>query len=395
MTKNYFLIIFLFISFQSSSQCDPSSIFANESTNAVCFEEMNTVRKCYTNNIPDHDFGPFGGMNTMEAQDFDYSMCLFPNLGTTVTPLNEDPISAGCGNGIIFGVSTQGINYSPFARLYFVNPNTMEENTDFHIEADFTLNMDLNGGHVNAASRYHYHNIPTDYFTNDLNIDGSQHSPILGYAADGFPIYYKFLYADGTNPNSLITTFESSYNLKSGDRPGDGITAPNGSYDGTYVEDYEFINSPTSILDECGGRFGVTPEYPNGTYYYVLTDNWPYIPRCLKGEFVDNSFRLGQNCPSSTALDDCAEGTTSIDQVDQIELKIFPNPTNEYVNIDLGNNFNPTSIHTIKIYSLDASVVYQSSEYKETVNLIHLNPGTYFIQIDFDHNQITKKLIVQ
>jgi hypothetical protein len=42
-------------------------------------------------------------------------------------------------------------------------------------------------------------------------------------------------------------------------------------------------------LDETNGRTGVTPEYPNGTYYYVLTDNWPFIPRMFRGT-ADASF---------------------------------------------------------------------------------------------------------
>ena len=122
------------------------------------------VRKCYTNNIPGHAYGPFSGNNSIEGQDFEYSMCLYPNLGAGITELIEDPNSNGCGNGIIFGTSMQGVNYSPFARLYWVNPNTLEENLDYHVEADFILNMDLNGGHVNAVNRYHYHNIALDYF---------------------------------------------------------------------------------------------------------------------------------------------------------------------------------------------------------------------------------------
>jgi hypothetical protein len=36
-------------------------------------------------------------------------------------------------------------------------------------------------------------------------------------------------------------------------------------------------------LDEFGGRTGVTPEFPEGTYYYLLTEEFPFIPRKLKG----------------------------------------------------------------------------------------------------------------
>ncbi len=395
MTKSKFIIIAFFTIQKSFCQCDPAAIFANDSTNAVCFEIIDNVRKCYTNDIPAHNYGPFGGGNTIEGQDFDYSMCLYPEQGETNTLLIEDPSSQGCGNGIIFGVSEQGINYSPFARLYWVNPNTMEENLDYHVEADFTLNMDLNGGHVNAVNRYHYHNIPLDYYTNDLNIGGTAHSPLLGYAADGFPIYYKYLYADAMNSGDGISAFESSYELKFGSRQGDGITAPDGAYDGNYIEDYEYIVS-LSDLDECGGRFAKTPEYPNGTYYYVLTDNWPFIPRCLKGKYVDNSFRLGANCPGSTAADDCSTVSSSnVLDGTTIEVTIYPNPACDYITLALSSKFEKEKIDAIKIYSLNASILYLSNKFEEEIDISSLVSGTYFIQIDAGKAQLTKKLIVQ
>lgn len=380
----------------NSNMCDPTAIFANETTNAVCFEEIDPVRKCYTNNIPDHEYGPFGGMNTLEGQNFDYSMCLYPELGTSTTPLIEDPNSQGCGSGIIFGTSLQGVNYSPFARLYWVNPNTMEENLDWHIEADFTLNIDLNGGHVNGASRYHYHNIALDYFTNDLSIDGTSHSPLLGYAADGFPIYYKYVYTDGNNPNGGISDFRSSYTLKTGSRSGNGITAPDGNYNGNYIEDYEYISS-LSELDECGMRFGITPDYPDGTYYYVLTDNWPYIPRCLKGKYVDNSFRLGQNCPESTAFADCSSITLIAENIEGLDYNVivYPNPASEYFNIKMEGNISKNDVTSVKIYNLDANLVYQSEKLEDVIYVIDIPSGTYFMQLDFGKQQITNKIIIQ
>ena len=57
---------------------------------------------------------------------------------------------------------------------------------------------------------------------------------------------------------------------------GRGPVAPAGAYDGTFVQDYEY-RAGTGELDECNGRQGVTPEFPNGTYYYVLTDAFPFI----------------------------------------------------------------------------------------------------------------------
>ena len=168
--------------------CDPVSIFANQSTNAYCYEVDEYVRTCYTNNIPSHTYGPFGGGNTIASQEFEFNMCLYPTLSTNATPLSFQTSPQGCAGGVVFGVSDEGINFSPYARLFWVNPETQEENTDFEIEASFTLNMDVNGGHVNTLQRYHYHEIPTEYFADNYNISADNHSPILGYAADGFPI---------------------------------------------------------------------------------------------------------------------------------------------------------------------------------------------------------------
>ena len=117
----------------------------------------------------------------------------------------------------------------------------------------------------------------------------------LGYAADGFPIYNSSSYSDPNDGDSPIVELTPSYQLKSGERPGDGISAPCGEYTGVYTADWEYIEG-LGDLDECNGRSGVTPEFPNGTYYYVLTTDYPGIPRCLSGT-PSEDFRLGQGPP--------------------------------------------------------------------------------------------------
>ena len=83
---------------------------------------------------------------------------------------------------------------------------------------------------------------------------------------------------------------KSSYRLKSGERPG-GDAGPGGLYDGKYTPDYEFV-AGSGDLDECNGRHGVTAEFPAGTYYYVITDQFPFIGRKYRGT-PDASFRHG------------------------------------------------------------------------------------------------------
>ena len=75
-----------------------------------------------------------------------------------------------------------------------------------------------------------------------------------------------------------------SYRLKAGARP-DG---PGGAHDGTFGKDWAYV-AGSGDLDECNGRMGKTPEFPAGTYYYVLTDDYPFVPRLWRGT-PDSSF---------------------------------------------------------------------------------------------------------
>ena len=65
---------------------------------------------------------------------------------------------------------------------------------------------------------------------------------------------------------------------------------PGGPYDGTFREDWEYVVD-SGDLDECNGRFGGTPEHPAGIYHYYITDDYPYVPRCVFGT-PDGTFRV-------------------------------------------------------------------------------------------------------
>jgi hypothetical protein len=53
--------------------------------------------------------------------------------------------------------------------------------------------------------------------------------------------------------------------------------------------------SGSGDLDECNGRIGVTPEFPEGVYHYYLTDTLPFGQRCVKGTSIDGSSSGGEN----------------------------------------------------------------------------------------------------
>jgi hypothetical protein len=126
-----------------------------------------------------------------------------------------------------------------------------------------------------------------------LIASGGRHSPLIGFALDGYPVYGPWAYVNADGSGGLRRT-RSSYRLRSITRrhdwpdgtrltpeqfgPDASATAPLG----TFAEDYEYARG-SGDLDEFNGRFTRTPEYPDGTYAYFLTTDeagrlgYPYL----------------------------------------------------------------------------------------------------------------------
>ncbi len=94
--------------------------------------------------------------------------------------------------------------------------------------------------------------------------DGTIHSPIIGWAYDGNPIYGPYGY-ENPKDNSTLKKLVSGYTLNTANI----LNRPSGFNSGFFVEDYKFTNS--GDLDEYNGRYCITPEFPNGVYAYFAT----------------------------------------------------------------------------------------------------------------------------
>ena len=101
------------------------------------------------------------------------------------------------------------------------------------------------------------------------------HSPILGFAYDGNPIYGPFGHENPLDPQSPVVRMTSSYSIK-GSRPaGPSLTQyPIGSF----TNDYTYVHKSGS-LDENNGRFCITPDFPEGVYAYFITINSNQVPQ--------------------------------------------------------------------------------------------------------------------
>ena len=90
-----------------------------------------------------------------------------------------------------------------------------------------------------------------------------EHSPIVGWAYDGAPIYGPYGYSSATGGSIQRLTSSYTPNLKP-NRP--SIT----DFElGFFIEDYDY--TADGHLDKYNGRFCKTPEFPDGVYAYFCT----------------------------------------------------------------------------------------------------------------------------
>jgi hypothetical protein len=254
-------------------------------TNRVQVTETDGFRVIESNDIPKHTVGRFpnrGNPNAIAAQNWTIKIPLQPIPNDTVTPLHQST-NHGPPN-MPFGVGVNGVLFEPGTAEFWMGDRTADWNYEA-LGGAVGLGLDANHAHVQPGGIYHYHGLPTGLleelgFTAG-EIDDNTHSPLIGWAADGFPVYYAFGYQQADDPKSSVVKLTTSFRLKQGQRPS-GSAGPGGRYDGAFIQDYEYALG-TGDLDECNGRFCVTPEFPEGTYAYFFTDSWPVIPRGFRG----------------------------------------------------------------------------------------------------------------
>lgn len=241
----------------------------------------NSTRKLVANGVPDHDVGPFNIQADLdfkiEPQSIQFSVPIAPVLTSSAKRLggpmgdiaylvNGIKIDAGTGGSC----NNSGSNCTLLGRS---GPWQMEALG----QSSFSFGADNNNAHVQPGGVYHYHGMPEGLIK---KLNKGKAMTLVGWAADGFPIYARYGYSQASHATSEIKIIQSSYRIKLEpmvNRPATSLYPM-----GTFVQDYEYVAS-LGDLDECNGRVGVTPEFPNGIYHYYATDSYPYLPRCVKG----------------------------------------------------------------------------------------------------------------
>lgn len=284
--------------------------------------------------------------------------------------------------------------------------------------------FDCSKGHP-AQGNYHHHQNPSVFKLDQVVIstvcnlydadglyvmDSTQHSPLIGYAYDGFPIYGAFAYKniDGTGG---ITRMKSSYykrsNLTTRTTYANGNTVTAGpavsaTYPiGYFREDYEFIApavGASEYLDEHNGRFCITPEYPNGIYCYFATvdEHWnSAYPYAVGPQFygVKSASKVNTITEPVTIYTGNPNGVSQFN-LNNWQFSVFPNPTQDMVAVQVGSLVSATL--NITFSDLNGRVLAKSQilpgstiAYFDTRTYYS---GTYILTISDGFQQKTQKL---
>ena len=386
-----------------------------------------------TSGIPAYPTGPFLDNNPSLASNqsaiFKFPLSPTKNNGT---PTNTSGGNIGVfingvalfdyRDGVAWNTSTNSLCGGPGRTPCPGGPMTTQAWNRDAILAE-KPGFDCAKGHP-ANGNYHHHQNPSA-FKLDLNvistvcnlydadglytIDSAKHSPLIGFAYDGFPIYgaYGFKNIDGTGG---ITRIKSGYQLRNittrtthanGTDVSDGPVISATYPLGYFREDYEFIThtNESDYLDDHNGRFCVTPEYPNGTYAYFATvdKNWnsayPYAVGPTYYGVFDN--RKVTSVTETTTVYKPVTGLSN-NEFNQLFFNAFPNPTNDIIAIQVGSLVKDDL--TIDLFDLTGKLVAKTQLNKGSTiayfDVQTLYNGTYMVVISNGVNHFTQKIVI-
>lgn len=239
-------------------------------------------RKLTANGVPDHVVGQFpnpANPNTISEQTVSFTATTSPIAYSGPGGRVKEPVMGL--NGVKFDPGTGGSCQDDITDPQQC-PLGPGKPGRWNIEAlgqdIFDFGEDMNNAHVQPSGAYHYHGVPNGMLS--VGAQSGQEMAMIGWAADGFPVYARYGYPGSGMMLGQLKIMRPSYQLKQ--KPDQGRPSTNIVPMGAFMQDWEYVEG-LGDLDQCNGRFGVTPEFPQGIYHYYATDDYPYVQRCVKG----------------------------------------------------------------------------------------------------------------
>ncbi len=241
-----------------------------------------------SNSIPNHDFnddsaafaGGAAGSTITAQENFEHTITRTPEFASEPTFITANIKNGIFLNGVRLDIISAGC-YKPTDSAADANGEvgigcTSDDSWILDpLSTESKFGADLHNAHTQPGGLYHYHGSPLAMY--DLT-SGSGVSPVIGFAADGFPIFGAFFEDD----TGAIREAVSGYTVRTGSRgvQSDSEPNPGGDYTGRYNDDWEFTDA--GDLDACNGMT------VNGQYGYYVTSTYPWVIRCLMGTPSDS-----------------------------------------------------------------------------------------------------------
>lgn len=258
------------------------------------------------------------------------------------------------------------------------------------------MDMDASNGHSTPTNMYHHH------FDNLKlhNWDSTAHSPIVGYAWDGYPVYgpYGYKNTDGTGG---IKRMQSSYETYTYTTRTSGPNVDATYPIGCFIEDWHYV-AGSGDLDEHNGRFCKTPEYPGGTYAYftaVDANLKPYYPYFI-GPTYYGTFISSNTGPTGGAATVPTGATqyvvpSSVKEVADLDadIKMYPIPVADELNIAVSG----TGDYTVVMYDINGTILDKRAITATTkIDMSQLPLGIYVVAVsDVTNNRGVVRRIVR
>ena len=248
----------------SNNQCFTGTVSITTGTDTCTFT---------SNSIPNHDFNDSSAhfANTVKEVTETFYIYKSPSAASSTTDISLqtdngvmlngvklDMLAAGC-----YGIGDGKIGCNKMATAYRFDP----------LSTSGGFGADAHNAHTQPDGAYHYHGSPQAMFD---ATDTSKASPVIGFAADGYPIYGSY-FQDAIGTIRKATSSYKKITTRTKTAANGTIPDTNTYPIGTFIDDYEY-SSGHGDLDECNGMTNA-----DGQYGYYVTESYPWVIRCFKG----------------------------------------------------------------------------------------------------------------
>ena len=317
-----------------------------------------------------------------------WSIPLNPVIATTPVPVSASHFLKGA-----IAIAANGV------AIFNYHTNT---GVDSYLDGQ----LDIYGGHCGRADDYHYHTAPMHLYT----LGQTTTNLPCAFALDGFAVYGS-VEPDG----SAMATLDANH----------GHYGTNGvyHYHGTATAPYMIGNMVGVVTEDSNLQI-----IPQAASHPVRNENWTPLNGALITSCTANTTNNGYNLsytlngvsgyatnfswsgttytfnyvtPTGTTttnyngFSQCTVPLATNDFAIETAIKLYPNPTKDIVQINLGSTILESDVKNICIYGIKGDLVSKTNKFIPNIDIKNLAAGTYFVKIQFSNIQVTKKLIIQ